>query len=90
MHCIIYFNFKTCRAVTLGDDASLDDGFIEPDKPRDEVRQDAYPLPKDFEWSILDINDSKQVCVSIVPCLVFVTFNFTDQRSLRSIISQLR
>jgi glycylpeptide N-tetradecanoyltransferase len=45
----------------LGDDASLDDGFIEPGKPRDEVRQDAYPLPKDFEWSILDINDSKQI-----------------------------
>ncbi|KAG2078165.1 N-myristoyl transferase [Suillus decipiens] len=45
----------------LGDEASLDDGFIEPDKPREEVRQDAYPLPKDFEWSILDINDSKQI-----------------------------
>ncbi|KAG1877950.1 N-myristoyl transferase [Suillus subalutaceus] len=45
----------------LGDDESLDDGFIEPDKSREEVRQDAYPLPKDFEWSILDINDSKQI-----------------------------
>lgn len=45
----------------LGDEASLDDGFIEPNKSREEVRQDAYPLPKDFEWSILDINDSKQI-----------------------------
>ncbi|KAG2041644.1 N-myristoyl transferase [Suillus americanus] len=45
----------------LGDDSSLDDGFIEPNKSREEVRQDACPLPKDFEWSILDINDSKQI-----------------------------
>lgn len=76
--------------MALGDEASLDDGFIEPNKSREEVRQDAYPLPKDFEWSILDINDSKQVCVLIVSCQIFVTFNSTDQRSLRSIISQLR
>lgn len=45
----------------LGDEASPDDGFIEPDKSPEEVRQDACPLPKDFEWSILDINDSKQI-----------------------------
>ncbi|KAG1803719.1 N-myristoyl transferase [Suillus plorans] len=45
----------------LGDEVSPDDGFIEPNKSREEVRQDPYPLPKDFEWAILDINDSKQI-----------------------------
>jgi hypothetical protein len=28
---------------------------------REEVRQEPYPLPKDFEWTTLDINDPKQV-----------------------------
>ncbi|KAJ6623557.1 N-myristoyl transferase [Mycena sp. CBHHK59/15] len=44
----------------LGEGPPLDDGYIEPSKPREEVRQDPYPLPKDFEWSTLDINDPKQ------------------------------
>ncbi|KAF8892505.1 acyl-CoA N-acyltransferase [Infundibulicybe gibba] len=43
-----------------GEDASGDDGFIEPSKPREEVRQDPYPLPNNFEWSILDIDDPNQ------------------------------
>ncbi|KAH7929741.1 N-myristoyl transferase [Leucogyrophana mollusca] len=45
----------------MGEDAPLDDGYIEPSKPREEVRQEPYPLPKDFEWSVLDINDPKQI-----------------------------
>ncbi|OAX37214.1 N-myristoyl transferase [Rhizopogon vinicolor AM-OR11-026] len=45
----------------LGDEVPPEDGFIEPSKPREEVRQEPYPLPKDFEWSILDINDPKQI-----------------------------
>ncbi|KAF9013912.1 N-myristoyl transferase [Cyathus striatus] len=44
----------------LGEGPPLDDGYIEPSKPREEVRQDPYPLPKEFEWSILDISDPKQ------------------------------
>ncbi|KAJ7109468.1 N-myristoyl transferase [Mycena epipterygia] len=44
----------------LGEGPPLDDGYIEPSKPREEVRQEPYPLPKDFEWSTLDINDPKQ------------------------------
>lgn len=46
-----------------GEGPALDDGYIEPSKPHEEVRQEPYPLPKDFEWSILDINDPKQVCL---------------------------
>jgi glycylpeptide N-tetradecanoyltransferase len=29
--------------------------------PREEVRQEPYPLPKDFEWSTLNIDDPEQV-----------------------------
>ena len=44
-----------------GDSAPEEDGYIEPSKPREEVRQDPYPLPKDFEWSVIDITDPAQV-----------------------------
>ncbi|KAG5647247.1 hypothetical protein DXG03_000782 [Asterophora parasitica] len=44
----------------LGEGPPLDDGYIEPSVPREEVRQEPYPLPKDFEWSTLDIDDPKQ------------------------------
>ncbi|KAG5354010.1 hypothetical protein C0989_009706 [Termitomyces sp. Mn162] len=43
-----------------GEGPPIDDGYIEPSRPRVEVRQDAYPLPKDFEWSILDLSDPQQ------------------------------
>ncbi|KAI0273347.1 N-myristoyl transferase [Gloeopeniophorella convolvens] len=44
-----------------GDEAPEEDGPIELSKPREEVRQEAYPLPKDFEWSTLDINEPAQI-----------------------------
>ncbi|KAH9483926.1 Glycylpeptide N-tetradecanoyltransferase [Psilocybe cubensis] len=44
----------------LGEGPPTEDGFIEPSKPREEVRQEPYPLPKDFEWSTLDIKDPAQ------------------------------
>jgi hypothetical protein len=46
---------------TSGEGAPEEDGPIEAAKPSNEVRQEPYPLPKDFEWSVLDINDEKQV-----------------------------
>lgn len=49
-----------------GEGPPLDDGYIEASKPREEVRQEPYPLPKDFEWATLDINDPKQVCSNFV------------------------
>lgn len=45
----------------LGDAPPEEDGFIEPSKPANEVRQDAYPLPKEFVWSTLDISDAAQI-----------------------------
>ncbi|KIJ16792.1 hypothetical protein PAXINDRAFT_131704 [Paxillus involutus ATCC 200175] len=44
-----------------GEEAPVEDGYIEPTKAIEDVRQEPYPLPKDFEWSILDINDPKQI-----------------------------
>ncbi|KAF8965241.1 N-myristoyl transferase [Flammula alnicola] len=44
----------------LGDGPTLEDGYIEPSKPREEVRQEPYPLPKDFEWTTIDVNDPAQ------------------------------
>ncbi|KAJ8598041.1 N-myristoyl transferase [Rhizopogon salebrosus TDB-379] len=52
--------WQTQPVPQLGE-APPEDGFIEPSKPREEVRQEPYPLPKDFEWSILDIDDPKQI-----------------------------
>ncbi|EMD38301.1 hypothetical protein CERSUDRAFT_113468 [Gelatoporia subvermispora B] len=44
-----------------GEGPPLGDGYIEASKPSEEVRQDPYPLPKDFEWSVLDLNDAAQL-----------------------------
>ncbi|KIJ41286.1 hypothetical protein M422DRAFT_255796 [Sphaerobolus stellatus SS14] len=45
----------------LGDAPPLGDGYIEASKPREEVRQEPYPLPKDFQWSTIDLNDPNQL-----------------------------
>ncbi|KAF9484744.1 N-myristoyl transferase [Pholiota conissans] len=44
----------------VGEGPAVEDGYIEPSKPCEEVRQEPYPLPKDFEWSTLDMNDPAQ------------------------------
>lgn len=44
-----------------GDAPPEADGYIEPSKPREEVRQDPYPLPADFEWATINMNDPAQV-----------------------------
>ena len=56
----VFINLQSAY-LRSGDTAPEEDGYIEPSKPREEVRQDPYPLPKDFEWSILDINEPAQV-----------------------------
>jgi glycylpeptide N-tetradecanoyltransferase len=49
----------------VGEGPPLDDGYIEPSVPREQVRQEPYPLPKDFEWSTVDIADPQQVSISL-------------------------
>ncbi|CCM00482.1 uncharacterized protein FIBRA_02516 [Fibroporia radiculosa] len=45
----------------LGEEPPTSDGYIEPSKPPEEVRQEPYPLPKDFEWSTIDVDDPVQL-----------------------------
>lgn len=46
--------------VDIGDDVE-EEGPLEPSKPREEVKQDPYPLPKDFEWATVDLTDAAEV-----------------------------
>ena len=68
----------------IGEGPPEADGYIEPSKPQEEVRQEPYPLPNDFEWSTLDINDPVQV-ISI-PIFLISNVDFT-YRTKRSMIS---
>jgi hypothetical protein len=67
-----------------------EDGFIEPSKPRDEVRQEPYPLPKDFEWCTVDITDAKQVSCD-TSFLLVITFlrTLAAKGSVRTTLSEL-
>ncbi|KAG9318813.1 acyl-CoA N-acyltransferase [Chiua virens] len=61
-HAIMGSKFWATQPVPqLGDQPPAEDGYIEPTKVINEVRQEPYPLPKDFEWSILELNDPKQI-----------------------------
>lgn len=62
-----------------GEGPSPEDGYIEPSKPREEVRQEPYPLPKDFEWTTLDIDDPKQVPTNSIYRPVSHPLNNTNQ-----------
>jgi hypothetical protein len=66
------------------------DGCIEPSKSSDEIRQEPYSLPKEFEWSIIDIDDPKQVTYLVHTTLKFFLTVFLEQGTLRSTVCQLR
>lgn len=61
----LMFN-NLCTISPPGEGPPIDDGYIEPSKPIEEIRSEPYPLLKDFEWSILDISDSKQVYILFI------------------------
>ena len=58
----IFYMFDASSYELLGEEPPLEDGYIEPSKPASEVRQDPYPLPKEFVWSTVDVSDNNQVC----------------------------
>lgn len=64
-----------CTISPPGEGPPIDDGYIEPSKPIEEIRSEPYPLLKDFEWSILDISDSKQVYILFIMsnCLMTIS-----------------
>lgn len=43
-----------------------EEGYIEPPVPREQVRQEPYPLPNDFVWSTIDFEDDEQVCRTMI------------------------
>ncbi|KEP52126.1 glycylpeptide N-tetradecanoyltransferase [Rhizoctonia solani 123E] len=52
--------WRTQPVPQLDDEASTEEGAIEPKKPREEIRQDPYPLPSGYEWSTVDIEEPAQ------------------------------
>ncbi|KAF7967211.1 hypothetical protein HWV62_35134 [Athelia sp. TMB] len=44
----------------IGEGPSTVDGSIEPSVPPEQVRQEPYPLPKEFEWCMVDLNETQQ------------------------------
>ncbi|TPX40811.1 hypothetical protein SeMB42_g05864 [Synchytrium endobioticum] len=53
--------FWMTQPVVAYDEKTEVDGPIEPDKADDQVRQEPYTLPKDFEWCTVNIDDEKEV-----------------------------
>jgi len=66
----------------LGEGPPIDDGYIEPSKPMEEIRSEPYSLLKDFEWTILDISDSKQVYFLSIISILFHDHFISVQRGL--------
>lgn len=73
----------------LGEEPPLADGYIEPSKPAHEVRQEPYPLPKEFEWSTVDITDDVQVSSTPIICLFLNAHFLLATRIVRTSICKL-
>lgn len=43
------------------DEDIVESGPIEPDTPFDEIRKEPLPLPKDFEWCEIDMQNDSEV-----------------------------
>ncbi|EPQ28528.1 uncharacterized protein PFL1_03832 [Pseudozyma flocculosa PF-1] len=53
--------WKTQPVMKPGDKPLLQEGPIQPNQPPEEVRAEPYPLPPDFEWVTVDIDDEAQL-----------------------------
>jgi len=53
--------WATQPVVQYGEFVGEEDGYIEAPKLGKELRQKPYPLPKEFEWTIVDVNDPIQL-----------------------------
>ncbi|KAI8590264.1 acyl-CoA N-acyltransferase [Geranomyces variabilis] len=54
------YKFWQTQPVTRVDERVDSNGPIEGDKAIEDIRQTPYPLPKDFQWSLIDIEDDKE------------------------------
>ena len=50
------YAFWKTQPVVKQDETIQENGIIEPDRPLDQLQQHPYPLPKDFEWVILNLD----------------------------------
>lgn len=68
MGWVIYIHKRRQRVPTfhLGEEPPIVDDHVEPPTPLEEVCKEALPLPKDFEWTTLNISDPKEVYMSSV------------------------
>jgi glycylpeptide N-tetradecanoyltransferase len=41
-------------------------GTIEGDKPENLIRKEPYPLPSEFEWCLINIDDEAEVILRII------------------------
>ncbi|KAH7103465.1 Myristoyl-CoA:protein N-myristoyltransferase, N-terminal domain-containing protein [Auriculariales sp. MPI-PUGE-AT-0066] len=56
------YKFWSTQPVSkLGEAPPQEDGYIDPALPRNEVRQEPYPLPKDFEWVAVDMTNQAEL-----------------------------
>ncbi|KAI8822223.1 acyl-CoA N-acyltransferase [Fimicolochytrium jonesii] len=55
------YRFWKTQPVTRVDETVETEGPIEPNRPASEIRQEPYPLPKDFEWAIVNVEDPVQL-----------------------------
>ncbi|KZV72932.1 N-myristoyl transferase [Peniophora sp. CONT] len=53
--------FWSTQPVTQFGEEVDEEGPLEPSQPHEKVKQDAYPLPKDFEWSTVDLTDAAEL-----------------------------
>ncbi|KAF9437522.1 glycylpeptide N-tetradecanoyltransferase [Entomortierella beljakovae] len=53
--------FWKTQPVVKHDEVVEEDGPIEADTPHDKVRATPYPLPKEFEWSLVNVEDDKEI-----------------------------
>ncbi|KAF9169989.1 glycylpeptide N-tetradecanoyltransferase [Mortierella sp. AD011] len=53
--------FWKTQPVVKHDEVVEEDGPIEADTPHDQIRATPYPLPKEFEWSLVNVEDDKEI-----------------------------
>lgn len=53
--------FWKTQPVMKGDAKVAEEGPIQPNAPPEKVKQEPYPLPKEFEWVTIDIDDAEEV-----------------------------
>ncbi|KAF9091754.1 Glycylpeptide N-tetradecanoyltransferase 2 [Mortierella sp. AM989] len=53
--------FWKTQPVVKHDEVVDEDGPIEADTPHDQIRATPYPLPKEFEWSLVNVEDDKEI-----------------------------